>query len=275
MHVALTLLEIVDRRVDEIEMLAAERRKRIMTLLYDQKNVVVGNLCKIFRVSEETIRRDLDKLEKAGILVRTHGGAIIDDSIIEDIKVKWKGCEYTQTREWIAEKSVKLVTPGNVIMLDASASSLYVAKRLKQIKNITVITNSFLVQMELYNVDSIRLISTGGTLNPSSSSYVDFAAAKFISHYYADISFVSCAGIHQEKAISDMNESEAEMRRIMLQNATQKVLLVDHTKFNHNGLTTIAGFSAINRLITDRRMSAAWIETLDRHHIRYDHDDQT
>jgi len=124
--------------------------------------------------------------------------------------------------------------------------------------------------MELHTAQSITLISTGGRLNANTMSYRDFSAAKFLSQYNADISFVSCIGLHLDKGICDANESEAEMRRLMLRNAKLKVLTADNSKFNKMGLTTVAGYSSINRLITDKKLPFEWTQLMERHRIEYD-----
>lgn len=258
-------------------MLAAERRKRIMMLLCDQKQVTVAHMRELFQVSEETIRRDLAKLEKSGILIRTHGGAILNELIEETPPVIQAGDISSQTSnlDWIGEKCARLVQDGDVVMLDASEVSLHIAKKLKRLKHITVITNSLKVLIELHNVESIQLISTGGKLEPYTLSYIDFASAKYLSHHYADVSFISCTGIHMEKAVSDSDESAAEMRRIMLHNAAEKVLAVDQSKFDHYGLTNLTSFSSIDILITDHRLSPDWINLLDRHQISYNDEESS
>lgn len=258
-------------------MLAAERRKKIMMLICEQKHVTVAHMRKLFRVSEETIRRDLAKLEKSGILIRTHGGAIMNEVMDQSQTVLFEPKPHCHERnlEWIGEKCARLVQDGDVVMLDASDVSLHIAKKLKRSNQITVITNSLKVLMELHKVESIKLISTGGNLDSKTLSYIDFSSAKYLSQHYADISFVSCTGIHMEKAVSDSNESAAEMRRIMLQNASEKVLVVDRTKFDQHGLTTLTSLNSIDILITDHRLPQEWIDVLDRHHISYNDDEFT
>ncbi|MDT3427580.1 DeoR/GlpR family transcriptional regulator of sugar metabolism [Paenibacillus forsythiae] len=251
-------------------MLAAERRTKIINMLLEQGYVLVTELSKSLNVSEETIRRDLGKLEKENLLTRTHGGAFIDEGITSDIPVGIRERAYLQGKDWIGEKVVDLINSGDTLMLDSSTTSLHIARKIKSKKNLTVITNSFKAQMELSSAEDIKIISTGGILRQHSLSYVGHAATRALSNYFADTAIISCSGIHPDKGISDSNEYEAEMRKIMLKNAEYKILAVDTTKLNKLGFMFIADFTAINKVVVDKKLPADWVQLFERLNIEYD-----
>lgn len=252
-------------------LLAIERRKRIMQHLYKDGRVLVAELSKQFRVTEETVRRDLGRMEKEGLLLRTHGGAFLaETSFSSEVPVWVREDCYLSEKKWIGTKCAKLIRNGDTIMLDSSTTSLHIAKIIKTHKQLTVITNSLNVLMELADAEDIRLISTGGTLRRRSLSYSGHAAAKSLSRYTADKAFLSCSGIDLKHGVTDANEDEAEMRKIMLQHAKQTILVADITKCEKIGLIKIADLSSFQMLVTNCPLPAQWKEELSTQSIAID-----
>jgi len=240
-------------------MLAAERRHRIMERLITQGNVIVSELSKQFKVTEETIRRDLERLEKEGLLVRTHGGAYLNQYTAKEYPVGLREIAFIEEKKLIAARSVELIQTGDSIMLDASTTSLFIARYLKQMqKHVTIITNSLKIEVELAEVNHIKLISTGGTLRSSSMSHVGYITTDNLSKYLADKAFVSCTAVNFNRGLMDSNEFEAEVRKKMLQHAEQKILVADHTKFGKNAFHMIDNFHLIDMIIVDKPLSQEW-----------------
>src|SRR5699024_8012836 len=153
-------------------MLVAERQQKIIGIVNQRKSVRVSELSKIFKVTEETIRRDLERLEKDKKLARSHGGAISlhpNDSL--EIPYSEREIINVKEKQQIALESIKQVQEGNKIILDASTTAWYMAKTLPDIP-LTVMTNSIKVAMELSKKKQIMVIATGGTLLSKSLSYV-------------------------------------------------------------------------------------------------------
>ena len=137
-------------------MFAIERRNAILAALKEEKHVVVSELAKQFDVSEETIRRDLDKLEKEGYVVKTYGGAVISE--MPYVVTKKANVEAKQK---IAELAAELIMDGDTLILDASSTALFIAQKIKTKKDITLLTNSLEVLMELSDVTGWKILSTG------------------------------------------------------------------------------------------------------------------
>ena len=123
-------------------MLAIERKSEILTILQKEKSVLVAELSQKYGVTEETIRRDLDKLEKEGYVKKTYGGAVLKQKINEDIPFKIREKTNIVQKQKIAKAVAQMIEDGESIMLDSSSTSLMVARNLKQYKDLTVITNS-------------------------------------------------------------------------------------------------------------------------------------
>ena len=170
-------------------MLALERQKYIKELAQKEKSVKVIDLSKLFDVTEETIRRDLEKIEKEGIIKRTYGGAIYIESSgkdIEDTPFSMRIKENTGSKQKIAMAVSDMLNNGEVIMLDSSTTCLEVAKNIGQNKTLTVVTNSISILTELSAYEDLNVVSTGGILRNKSLSLIGPTAKENIKNYYAD-----------------------------------------------------------------------------------------
>jgi len=244
-------------------MLAVERRKKIAEIIAKEKSVLVTELGKMFSVTEETIRRDLEKLERQGILVRTYGGATLIEEADFEMPVQLRETINAEGKHLIGKVAAGLIHSGETIFLDASTSSLHVAKNIKDKKGLTVITNSLKVIMELSECDGIHLISTGGILRNKSLSYVGRVAEKnILDHYYANKAFLSCRGVTLTRGLADSNEQEAEIKKAMMQCTECVVLLCDQSKLGKLGFPVFASLDDIDYMITDVELDNDWKETL-------------
>lgn len=243
-------------------MFALERQSEIMALLTVNKSLQVQDTARRFGVTEETIRRDLNALEKQGLLIRTHGGALLpDDSLIEaPLRIR-EGINITG-KDAIGIAAARMIRSGDSLILDASTSALYVAKHLKTKSNITVITNAERIINELVDCPEITLISTGGVLRHKSRSYTGRAAENVLSTYYADYLFFSCKGFSPSTGLTDSSEQESEIRKVMLRRARRRVFLCDHTKLDRVGFSATAVLQDIHRIITDRPLPPGWEEQI-------------
>ena len=131
-------------------MLAIERRNEILEKLQTDRRVVVSELSQIYEVSEETIRRDLDKLVNDGYAIKSYGGAVINENMNIDLPFNIRKNRNVIGKQRIAELVAKIVQDGDSIMLDASSTAVYIAKGLKDKKNLTLITNSMEIVIELW-----------------------------------------------------------------------------------------------------------------------------
>ena len=153
-------------------MLVAERHEKITEIVNTKGSIRVSELSQLFKVTEETIRRDLEKLEKEEKLQRSHGGAV---SIKKEEQMERPYFEReirnVPEKTAVAEEAVKNVVENDTIILDASTTAWYMAKRLPDIP-LTVITNSMKVAMELSSREKVTVISCGGTMLAKSLSFV-------------------------------------------------------------------------------------------------------
>jgi len=239
-------------------MLAIERRNKILAILQKESRVVVSDLSGQFNVTEETIRRDLEKLEKLGLAKKTYGGAIMNESLNVDLPYTVRKKANVANKQCIAEIISSMIEDGDHIMMDASSTAVYVAKHLKNKKNITLITNSIEILLELSDVVGWKVLSTGGELKEGSLSLIGYQAEKMINTFHVDKAIISCKGVDVEKGITDSNEMDAHIKKLMFNAANIKILAVDKSKFDKISFTKIGDLGDIDILITDSELDVKW-----------------
>lgn len=243
-------------------MLVAERHEKIVRLVNDRGSIRVSELSDICQVTEETIRRDLDRLEEAGRLLRSHGGAV---SITEhQPEIPYIEREITQMEEKkrIARKAVSYIEPNDRIILDASTTAWYMASIIPDVP-LTVLTNSIKVAMELSSKEKVEVISTGGKLAPRSLSFLGPSAERSLDQYHVDKVFLSCKGIHLERGISESNEMQALVKKKMIGISDKVYLLADTSKFGVQAFTYFAELKQIDEIITDNEIDALSVRQLE------------
>lgn len=242
-------------------MLALERQREIVTLLSEKGSARVTELAQRFEVTEETIRRDLDKLEADGKLTRSHGGAVV---VKESELPHWQR-EYVNQREKeaIAREAAKLVEEGDTLILDASSTSWFLARRLPEVP-LTVITNSLPVALVLGERASCKVICPGGTLVPTSMSLVGSETQLGLRRYHARRLFLSCRGFDAQRGACDISEEQAMVRRVMMEIADECNLLVDGSKLGERALSVIAPPTAFTRIFTDEQADPERCRTLEQ-----------
>ncbi|RFU61796.1 DeoR/GlpR family DNA-binding transcription regulator [Peribacillus glennii] len=237
-------------------MLVAERQRKLVEVVNDRLSIRVSELSKIFSVTEETIRRDLEKLEKENLLRRSHGGAVSIQKEQSEISYLEREITNAEDKKQIAMEAIKHIEQGDQIVLDASTTAWYMAKELPDML-LTVLTNSIKVAVELSRKEQVRVISTGGLLLPQSLSYVGPLAERSLNAYHVNKAFLSCKGVHLETGLTDTNEFQALLKKQMMGIADMTVLLADASKFGVRSFAHIADLGEIDLVITNKSIEAA------------------
>jgi DeoR/GlpR family transcriptional regulator of sugar metabolism len=249
-------------------MFGIERRNMIMSLLNEKKSILVQEAAALYLVTEETIRRDLKILEQQGHIIRTHGGAILPEDSHTEPSLEIRQGINTAGKDAIGKTAAAMVEDGDTIILDASTSSLYVAKHIKVKRGITVITNAQRVVQELSDCEEITVISTGGSLRRQSMSFVGHSAEISLGGYFANKVFLSTKGFSPFQGLSDSNEAESMVRKKMIERSKKVVYLCDHTKFDQVGYITTAGLSELDMIITDVTLPEEWTEEMKKYDLK-------
>ncbi len=247
-------------------MLALTRKNKIKELILEQKNVTVSELASFFSVTEETIRRDLKSLEESGLLIRTYGGAYIQEGVVNDIRDSLRETILVPNKQRIARQCAQFINNGDTITLDASTTAFHICSEIKN-KRITVLTDSLKVANYLSNFNNIHLISTGGAFSDKYASFIGKSAQKTIREYFVDKVFMSCRSVDMKHGITDANEDIAAIRTIMAERATKVFLIADHSKFDKISFVSVCGFDKISAVVVDEPLGAEWRQFLEQQNV--------
>lgn len=232
-------------------MFAVERQKRIVELLQENGAVLVSKLAEEFNVTEETVRRDLEKLEKKEALVRTHGGAVPVAETGLELSLEKRKKLNTDAKARLAKEAVKHISEGDTVFIDASTTTFFIAKELKKMKNVTVVTNSLRVINELALSSDIKVIAVGGAVGTNQSIVGNISENDIRTNYFANKVFFSSRGVCAS-GILDSNEPECFIKQAMMSNSLKKYYVCDASKVDRIGFIKLAEFDSVDFIITEK-----------------------
>lgn len=231
-----------------------EREEKILGILSINDITSVDEIAEKLFVSKPTVRRDLNKLAKKGLVSRTHGGAtIIKKSADEKIPYSLREHEQSNAKFIIAKKAVNFIKDGYTIMIDGSTSALAIVPLLSEFNNLIVITSGAKASMLLGEM-GIKNICTGGNMILESLSYVGSDAIDTISSYNADILFFSCRGLSDNGLLSDNSLEENQLKKAMIKQSQKRMLLCDSTKLGKKYLNNLCDLSEIDEIICEKSL---------------------
>lgn len=248
-------------------MSSRERQMVIRQNVQSLKKISVAELSRQCNVTEETIRRDLDKLELEGVITRVHGGAIWNEGVRkEGIHFYRRMTKHLKEKQEIAWKTSALLEEKSAIIADSSTTVMEALKLLPDNAELTVVTNSTEVFHEFQH-SAFNIISTGGEFNKKSLSLQGQLAKSNIVKYNVELALISCKSLNMEKGVQDSNEDEAEIKKLMLEQAEKVALLVDSSKFDQTAFVSLIDLDSVNYIVTDKKPSDVWIQFCDGHGI--------
>lgn len=249
-------------------MLAVDRRNQIEKIITEKGSILVTELARQFEVTTETIRGDLEKLERQGVLVRTYGGATLVNSEESELVSERDVINY-EGKQRIGKRAADLIRDGETIFLDASTSALHLARNIKNKTGVTVITNAEKIVSELSGCENINVICIGGKLTPKNMSFVGRVTEKTIrENYYANKVFFSCRGVTAARGLVDSSEEEAEIKKAMMDMSESTVFLCDHHKLGRLGVPVISDFSRLDTIVTDVQLNEEWTKLISESDVR-------
>jgi DeoR family transcriptional regulator of aga operon len=239
-------------------LLVEERRRRILDRLERQEAVTVEDLARGFAVSTVTIRGDLEALSDAGLLVRSHGGALRRLESYPDVPLQVKQTLQQPQKLKIAARAARMVGDNEILVLDSGTTTLEIARQLRRAapKGLTVITNALNIAVELCAAPQIRVIMLGGLLRHSSQSLVGPHAAQGLHGLSADRAFIGVDGLDVELGLMTPDVLEAELTAVMMEVAREVVIVADSSKFGRRSLSVISKLKREYKIITDDGVSA-------------------
>ncbi|CAM3346081.1 HTH-type transcriptional repressor GlcR [Klebsiella spallanzanii] len=246
-------------------MLPLERHRLIIELLGQRGVMRVNEIAQATHVSRETIRRDLNELERQGILNRSHGGALVAENPlpasktitfalpVEDTQGSFqqRTLLHSEGKMRIARKALQFLQPGKTILLDGSSTSWFLARQMPEIA-LTVITPSIRILQALMSRRSLHLVGLGGDFSPSEESFFGETTSRMLREYAVDTLFFSCQGLERDSGLYTGTEAHAALLRQMMVAARQVIALVDASKLGRLGIARLGGLGELDCLITEK-----------------------
>jgi DeoR family fructose operon transcriptional repressor len=229
---------------------AFQRRNRILDLLSKHTFYGLNQMAADLDVSISTARRDLDELERDGLVKRTHGGAMFLGTKNTLPVFADRQSVMAAEKAAIGKRAAELVEEGDTIIIDGGTTPYQVALGLQH-KNVQVITNSLPVANLFADSTNIQLVSTGGTLYPGTGVYLGPYAQNMLKNVRAAKAFIGVAAIADE-GFYNSNALVVETEKCMLEAASEIFIVADHTKFARRAMAYLCGFTSVTAIITDK-----------------------
>ena len=230
-------------------MLQIERHQDILRILGIKKSVTVKELCDELYASPATIRRDLASLEEAGMLKRSFGGAVLNDVFFDQIPLSVRAAKRVSEKKKIAARAASLIHPGETIFIDASTTTFYLAPYLRDIPELTVVTNNPSLNLALAECN-VRNFSTGGEMLNNSAAFAGSPAERYIRGIRADAVFFSARGIC-DNVITDSSKGERDIKVAMIENSKKHYFLCDTSKYGKESPYVVTNMENVDRVIDE------------------------
>lgn len=260
-----------------MKMFVDERRNKILHLLNKNKRVTVKYLAKEINVSEVTLRADLNNMEQKGLLTRTHGGAILNNSTLlkeysptkEEKRFSYREQKNKKEKEYIAERAFTLIEERQCILLDASSTALELARYIKnQSIQLTVVTTGLQSALELNQNSEVTVILIGGLVSKTTSSIESTLGSNILDHVKIDTMFTSANGFSLKNGLSDFNLYEVELKKEITLKSDNLVALIDHSKLNKDSNSVFASLNQIDKIVSNKPLGQELATNLKRKNIK-------
>jgi DeoR/GlpR family transcriptional regulator of sugar metabolism len=237
-------------------MLAAERQRVILNLIRQQGRVTVTELGERFIVSPNTIRRDLQSLQKSGLVTVVHGGALYSENNDSEIPFPKRQVSEVNQKNLIGARAAQLIGENEAIILDAGTTTQGIARVLHSRQDLTVLTNALNIALELEDSPGIVTILAGGVIRAKSNCLIGTIAERTFSEWHVNKAFLSAGGIDLEIGLTNPNPFEVPIKQAMIKAAQQVILVAGSEKFGRCSLVPFAPLAAIHTIVTDNQINS-------------------
>jgi|YNPNPStandDraft_1061719.scaffolds.fasta_scaffold41925_2 DeoR family fructose operon transcriptional repressor len=246
-------------------MFQQERQEKILELLKEKMSLTVHILSKTFNVSEVTIRRDLKYLEQEKLIKRAHGGAIYIQEPYSELTYNELLEKVTDEKKRIGLKASELINNGATVFFEASTTVLQIIKNIHNKNNLTVVTNSPHILIELSKFkNNFKVISSAGKFSYETMSINGPLAEQILSEMNFDIAFIGVSAIDTELNMTTSFIEDARIKQVVMHRSDITVGLADFTKFGKKYFASVAPVSALNTLIIDNNVPKEYIDKLNK-----------
>lgn len=250
-------------------MFAIERQNAVLEHLRTHHSATVAELSRMFFISETSIRRDLARLEKAGHIRKTYGGAVLAEGNNTLLALEARENMLWDEKQIIGQKAISLIQDGDVVFLDSSSTTLAMAEFLGQFNKLTVITHSLKTASSLLAHPHLKVYMAGGLVAPNLHSCSGALTCGVFEHLYADVAFISPRAIDANGNVYCTAEEEASVRRTILEHAQRRVLLCNIRKLGKHAPFYLCRLNELHTAVCEGPLERQWIELFAREGIQH------
>ncbi len=237
-----------------------ERQEKILEILKEKKSISVEKLTKLLYVSSATIRRDLTHMEKRGLVQRTFGGVILQESPNEESSILFRENTNIKEKRYMCELCSELIKDNSSIFLDSSSTVTFLVPFFKSCHNLNVVTNGVKGALLLSQETSSQVLLLPGYLNSRSVSVVGNMVISTLSRIHCNYAIMSCTGVNLDYGVMETTQEQAEIKVKMMENSDCTILLCESGKFEKKGFFLTCPLSKVDYLITDKKPDDKYIE---------------
>lgn len=238
-------------------MFPQERMNQIIQILKEEGRVRVKDLSSQFGMSEDAIRKDLQALEKEGVIERTYGGGILKTLPVEIQSIDARRSKLSAEQRIIAKKAMKMIEPNDVIFIDISSTTLALAEELVQTQMpLTVVTNDLEILYRLCRNPHLRMVCPGGVYNHDEGGFTGTETMENLTRIRVNKIFMSTCGIPADLGVMTYNIDDGNTKRVLMSIAHKKILLVETKKFHSSGLYQFANLEDFDCMIIEKELEA-------------------
>ena len=247
-------------------MLNETRKNSILEHIAENGTIKIQEICEMFGISDMTARRDLNDLNRRGLVRRIHGGAVANLGRSYEPPFQTRSSKNEKKKKIIGEKAAELIYDGDSISLDVGTTTLEVARMLAEKRNLTIVTNCLQIANLLVGTLSLevnaRLIITGGIVRPRELSMIGNIPEEVYSNYHTDKAFLGIGGISLENGLTEYNIEDSQIKKVLLQNSLEKIIVADSSKFGVTTFNTVGPLESVDTIITDSGAPSHLVEAI-------------
>ncbi|MDR6998902.1 DeoR/GlpR family DNA-binding transcription regulator [Neobacillus niacini] len=246
-------------------MIKTKRIKQIQDYIFEHQTASLDELCNVFNVSKNTIRRDIQELVELGEIKKVYGGVAVNAEAL--VSFSDRKTRNQQSKELIAKAAASYVEDGDVIFIDSGTTTLEMIDYIKT-KNLTIITNNLDFMINALPYENLNVISTGGVLERKTNSFISLKQFNLLQSYNINKAFMASTGISLTNGVTNASPLESETKTIAVERSLEVYLLVDGYKFDKYGLMTYCGLEEIDYVVTDQIPREEYQEYFNRNEIQ-------
>ena len=241
------------------------RIKKIEEYILSNESVTLDSLCDVFKISKNTIRRDINEIEKKGSIKKVYGGVT---AVIKNlIPFEERNIKNNYKKMAIAKAASDLVNDGDVVFIDSGTTTLNMIDFLKNKNDVTILTNSLNVIVNALPFSNLNVICTGGSLIRKTNSFEVINTLSIFKDYNITKTFLAATGISISNGATNSSPLEYKLKKTIVEKSNDLYLLVDSSKFDVSALMTYCQLSEIDHLITDKKPPEEYIEYFDENNV--------